>query len=36
MDYRKKLIDMIQEVENEYFILFIYNFARRLRKNWGV
>ena len=36
MDSKKKLIKMINEVENVDFIDFVYKFVMRLKRNWGV
>ena len=36
MDYKKELIDMIENIDNNDFILFIYKFAKRLKENWGL
>lgn len=36
MDYKKELIIMIERINNNDFIVFVYNFTKRLKENWGL
>lgn len=34
--YKKKIIDMLQESENQDYLEFIYNMMMAFRKKWGI
>lgn len=36
MDYKEMLKTLIDEIDNTEFLEFLYKFANRLKKNWGV
>lgn len=36
MDYKEMLKTLIDEIDNNEFLEFLYKFANRLKKNWGV
>lgn len=36
MDYNKKLMELLEEMGNQKFSKFIYDFAIRIKKNWGI
>jgi hypothetical protein len=36
MNYKKKIIDMIQETENSDYLAFIYNMMMAFRKKWRI
>lgn len=36
MDYKSMIIDMIQKIEDDDFLEFVYRFAKRLKENWGI
>lgn len=36
MDYKEKLIELINSVSNTWYMEFLYTFAKRLGENWGV
>ena len=36
MDYKEMLIALINSIDNEDFLEYIFKFANRLKKNWGI
>lgn len=35
MDYKKEIIDMIQEIHSEKFMKFLYNMIISFKNQWG-
>lgn len=36
MDYKEMLIVMINSIDNVSFLEYLYEFAKRLKENWGI
>ncbi len=36
MDYKKMIIEVIQEIRNEEFLKFIYDLLISFKKKWGI
>lgn len=35
-DYKKKIIELVNSIDNKEFIQFLYNLIISLKKKWGV
>jgi len=36
MNYKEMIIDMVQKMNNEKVLEFLYNFIKSLKEKWGV
>lgn len=36
MNYKEKIIEMVQRVEDEWVLEFVYHFVRLYLKKWGI
>ena len=36
MNYKKAIIELLEQIQNNDFLEFVYIFVKRLKENWGV